>query len=249
MRIKRASHVFGKLLLCGAAVSFFHQHCSADSYLIYIGDEQQRDEARQVVLNILPENTEIEVKVLPRECRNRSEAQTQAEAIYAGVCELPCLVVSDEKGPYAALRLHGLSAEQIETAKKQAEAPEREPRTAEQEFSARLYLLCASLCVEDIDDKTLEKIVAECRDLLKHPLATEEQQQFIGYRCLYPALLLQYSRGYTGAHTPYTEAKLLEAIAALEAARDLNRESKIGKQAFNERERLRRARREARKYE
>ena len=40
-----------------------------------------------------------------------------------------------------------------------------------------------------------------------------------------------------------------EAIAALEAARDLDRESKIGKQAFDERERLRRARREARKYE
>ncbi|MBR4310898.1 MAG: hypothetical protein IKT79_07700, partial [Akkermansia sp.] len=59
----------------------------------------------------------------------------------------------------------------------------------------------------------------------------------------------QYKRGYNGAHTPYTEAKLLEAIAALEAARDLHRETKLGNQALKERERLRKARREARKYE
>jgi hypothetical protein len=54
---------------------------------------------------------------------------------------------------------------------------------------------------------------------------------------------------YKGAHTPASEAKLLEAIAALEAARNMDRNSNIGKQAYDERERLRKARRQARTME
>ena len=61
--------------------------------------------------------------------------------------------------------------------------------------------------------------------------------------------MLQYTNGYNGAHTPASEAKLLEAITALEAARDLNKDSELGKAASEERERLRMARRKARQYE
>ena len=240
---------FSHLLLCGATMAFLHPLCAADSYRVYLKDAQQQAEAEQIVRDALPKDTHFEVKVLPEDCRSQADAHTQSEAMHAGVTELPCLVVSDAQGPYTVLRLAGLTAEHLQAAKALADAPERAEQAAERDLAARLYLLCASLCVEEADDAALTGIVNECRALLEHSKATEEQKQFIGYRCLYPALLLQYSRGYTGAHTPYTEAKLLEAIAALEAARDLNRETKIGKQAFDERERLRRARREARKYE
>lgn len=249
MQASRANKMLRRLLFCGITAILFTRPCMADTYLVYIKDESQREAAEKLVKAVLPENADLQVTVLPTECHTRAEAQMQAEAIYAGVTALPCLVVSDEKGPYGVLPVVGLTTAQLQETKEQANHPEREARAAERDFSARLYLLCATLCVEEIDDATLSNVVAECRQLIEHPHATTEQQQFIGYRCLYPALLLQYSRGYTGAHTPYTEAKLLEAIAALEAARDLDRESKIGKQAFDERERLRRARREARKYE
>lgn len=240
---------FSHWLRYGAAMAFLHTVSAADTYRIYLQDTNQQPHAEQIVRAALPKDSAFEVKLLPADCRSQAEAKTQAEAINAGVMELPCLVVSDEQGPYAVLRLAGLTTEQVQAAKALATAPERAEQAAERDFAARLYLLCASLCVEEASDADLTAIVTECRALLEHSKATEEQKQFIGYRCLYPALLLQYSRGYTGAHTPYTEAKLLEAIAALEAARDLNRETKIGKQAFDERERLRRARREARKYE
>lgn len=249
MQARRANKMLHRLLFCGITAILFTSPCMADSYLVYIKDESQRAEAEKLVKAALPENADLQVTVLPTECHTRAEAQVQAEALYAGVMALPCLVVSDEKGPYAVLPVDGITAEKIQEVQPQAQHPERKARADERDLSARIYLLCATLCVEEIDDATLSKVVAECRQLIEHPHATTEQQQFIGYRCLYPALLLQYSRGYTGAHTPYTEAKLLEAIAALEAARDLDRESKIGKQAFDERERLRRARREARKYE
>lgn len=244
-----ARTIFSQVLLCGATVAFLHSVCAADTYRIYLKDTNQQAEAEQIVRTALPPETAFEVKVLPTDCRCRADAQTQAEAMHAGVTELPCLVIADEQGPYAILRVAELTGEKIQAAKASATHPERAEQAAERDLAARLYLLCASLCVEAPDAATLTHIVTECRALLEHPEATEEHKQFIGYRCLYPALLLQYSQGYTGAHTPYTEAKLLEAIAALEAARDLNRETKIGKQAFDERERLRRARREARKYE
>ena len=84
---------------------------------------------------------------------------------------------------------------------------------------------------------------------MSHSVATVHDRQLLGFRCLYPLLMLQYTNGYRGAHTPVTEAKLLEAIAALEEARDLDRESDIGKAAAAEREKLRTARRKARQYE
>ena len=230
-------------------MAFLHTVCSADSYRVYVRDANQQTDAEQIVRAALPKDATLEVKVLPTDCRSLADAQTQAEAMHAGVTELPCLVVADEQGPYTVLRLAELTGEKLQAAKALATHPERAEQAAERDMAARLYLLCAMLCVETPGDVELTHIVTECRALLGHPKATEEYKQFIGYRYLYPALLLQYSRGYTGAHTPYTEAKLLEAIAALEAARDLNRETKIGKQAFDERERLRRARREARKYE
>jgi hypothetical protein len=88
----------------------------------------------------------------------------------------------------------------------------------------------------------LEKCLATTRALISHPLATPADKQRLGFQCLYPLLLRQYTNMYTGAHTPASEAKLLEAIAALETARDIDRNTRIGRLAHAERERLRKAR-------
>ena len=100
-----------------------------------------------------------------------------------------------------------------------------------------------------LQGEALDKCLSTCRALMAHPLATQADKQRLGFQCLYPLLLRQYTNMYTGAHSPASEAKLLEAIAALEAARDLDRNSGIGKKAFAERERLRAARRQARTME
>ena len=100
-----------------------------------------------------------------------------------------------------------------------------------------------------LEGKELQQCLSNCRALMEHPFATPADKQRLGYSCLYPLLMREYANLYTGAHTPDSEAKLLEAIAVLEAARDADRNSDIGKKAFAERERLRKARRQARTME
>lgn len=235
--------------LLSAAVCTASCYAAAESYCIYTTPSSNEAALRQAAAALLPPKAELYVKKLPYECKSKEDAALQADAIAAGVTELPCLVISDAEGAYAVLRMEGLTQQAVEQAATTAQAPNRKQTAEQRRLNAQIHLLCAKLGIGEPSDPELEQIVTTCKELMAHPQATTEQQQFIGYRCLYPALLLQYTRGYTGAHTPYTEAKLLEAIAALEAARDLNRETKIGKQAFAERERLRAARREARKYE
>lgn len=240
-------HRAHKVLL--AAVCTAYTCAAADTYCIYTTPNGNEATLRQAAATLLPPRAEVCIKQLPYKCTSKEDAVLQAAAIADGVTELPCLVISDAAGAYAVLRMEGLTHQAIAQAAEAAQAPNRNQQAEQRRLNAEIHLLCAQLGIGEPSDPELEQIVTTCRALLAHPQATTEQQQFIGYRCLYPALLLQYTRGYTGAHTPYTEAKLLEAIAALEAARDLNRETKIGKQAFAERERLRAARREARKYE
>ena len=126
------------------------------------------------------------------------------------------------------------------------------PRTEEMQrrrFEAHLYLLCARVGLTPLDDDELTQAVQESRRLLHHRQISPNRQQFIGLRLLYPLLMEQYRRGYKGAHTPETEAKLLEAIAALEEAWDVDPQSTLGRRAYEERERLRMARRKSRQYE
>ncbi len=192
---------------------------------------------------------EYRVVELPEHAGNPADAKTRARAMEAGVTVLPSLVLRDEQGAYATLPFIGLTVKQLEEARQLANAPQREESASRRRFDAQCYLLCARISQADISDEALATAVEECRLLLQHATATDADRQFLGLRCLYPLLMLRYTREYSGAHSPQTEARLLEAIAALEAARDLDRETKLGKEAFAERERLRAARREARKYE
>ncbi len=188
----------------------------------------------------------VEVPPLPD---SPAAAKARAKAIEAGIAALPSLVLKDEQGVYAALPLTKLTPQKLEEARAQANDPQREDAASRRRFNARCYLLCARISQPGMADEAIINAIEECRLLMMHGKAENADRQFIGLRCLYPLLMMQYARGYNGAHSPQTEAKLLEAIAALEAARDIDRETSLGKAAFAERERLRTARREARQYE
>lgn len=192
------------------------------------------------------------VKYVPitTQCKTMHEAVNASKAVVAGVTEMPCLVLSDDVGEYMALPLRTLTAEQLKKAPEAAADPERRTKELTRRYRAKEYLLFARMSLNNpMSPEILELCLASCRALMAHPDATTEDKQLLGLRCLYPLLMLQYTQGYKGAHTPETEAKLLEAIAALEQARDLDPQSKLGKQAYDERERLRTARRKARQYE
>ncbi len=186
---------------------------------------------------------------VPEKADSPAAARAQARAIAAGVTALPALALLNEKGIYATLPLPGLTVQQLEEARAHADDAARQEAAARRFFEARCYQLCARISAPDMGDDALAAAIEECRLLLQSPAANDDDRQFLGLRCLYPMLMLQYTRAYDGAHSPYTEAKLLEAIAALETARDINRDTKLGKAAFAERERLRTARRKSREYE
>lgn len=236
------------LLLLSALFSGW-THADGESYKLFLRPDDNMQEAIEKVKSIIPANAELCIQTVPAQCQSTADAQAQAKALLNGVRELPCLVICDEKGPYAVLSYQQLSADTLQSAHALVNHAERETIAAEQEIKSRLYMVCAMLSEQSIDDATLELVVQECRLLLNHPHISMEQQQFIGYKCLYPALMLQYVRAYKGAHTPYSEKKFLEAITELEKARDIEPKSKLGRLAYAERERLRSARLKAKKYE
>lgn len=188
--------------------------------------------------------------VLADEAETMAAAINSANALKAGVEELPSLVISDERGEYAVIPLPRLSAATLEAAKAEATAPDRDQKARKRQFLAQQYLLFARMSLTSpLQGDALQQCLSSCRALMEHPFATPADKQRLGFLCLYPLLMQEYTNMYTGAHTPASEAKLLEAIAALEAARDADQSSDIGRKAFAERERLRKARRQARTME
>ncbi len=224
---------------------------ATESRELYVQASANMTPWEEVLAPLRAAEPELEYKLVevPAEPNSPAAAKARAKAIEAGIAALPSLVLADEKGAYAALPLTGLTVQKLTDARAKANDEQREDTAARRRFEARLYLLCARISQPAISDEALTNAIEECRLLLRHVKAEKADQQFLGLRCLYPLLMTQYARGYNGAHSPQTEAKLLEAIAALEAARDLDHETPLGKEAFAERERLRAARREARQYE
>ncbi len=194
--------------------------------------------------------SECRYVVLSSKAETMAEAINTANALKAGVEELPCLVIGDEHGAFAVVPLDQLSPERLQAAKANAKAPDREQLARQRNFAAQQYLLFARMSLHDpLQGDALAQCLSTCRALMEHPFASPADKQRLGFECLYPLLMREYANMYQGAHTPASEAKLLEAIAALEAARDADRNSSIGKRAFAERERLRAARRQARTME
>lgn len=242
-------HLRTILLLAAAA---FTPHAAAELYTVYLAEGTDSPALRKQVQKLLPGTAEAPAECryveLKSTCAQPADAEAQAAAIEAGVTHLPCLVVADAEGAYATLLLRGLKRKDIEETAALAVAPNREQLAEKRSYDARLYLLFARCQFEKAEEE-LAELVQECRSLMEHEHCTDELQQLLGLRCLYPLLMQQYTNAYKGAHTPASEAKLLEAIAALEAARDLAPNTALGKRAHDERHRLRMARREARKYE
>lgn len=226
--------------------------CSAQETWELFYPAGSKDEETKLVKSLqplLPKGVKLSLQPLPEKCRSASAAQSHAHAIDAGVHTLPCLVLRDEKGAYAALPLQGLTAESITHAQQQAAAaPDREQLTRHRRLTAQLYYLRAlwTLAQSPAEQDT---VIAAYREALQRPTADETARQHIGFYCLYPALMQQYAAEYNGGHSPRTENKLLEAIAAIEAVRDTNPETRLGRLAYDERERLRAARLKSRQYE
>ncbi len=225
---------------------------AGESWEVYV-DASAGDRAREqafATLRQLETGGTWTLVEIPAKALSPQDAKRIAKALEAGVKALPSLALRDERGAFASVPLEGITAEKLADARAAANAANRDALASRRRFEARRYLLCSRLGSRvALDDAHLASVIEECRQLLNHATATEEDRQFLGLRCLYPLLMIQYVRGYQGAHTPATEAKLLEAIAALEAARDINPQSALGREAYAERERLRMARRRSRQYE
>lgn len=240
-----------RLLLALLLLAGLH-HAGADEYTIYF--RQGTNTAAMV--NMLAPLRQAEPKaecryvVLSDKADTLAEAINAANAIKAGVSELPCLVMADARGVYATVPLEKLSAASLQAGKARAQAPERAQQNERRNFTAQQYLLMARMSlISPLQGETLAKCINTCRALMEHPLATPADKQRLCFECLYPLLLREYTNMYTGAHTPASEAKFLEAIDAVEKARDMDRSSIIGRKAYDERERLRKARRQARTME
>lgn len=248
-------HALGQLLrtLLLTAASLLPT-AAGETYTVYLPEGADVATVAHIIRKLLPRDEQkqpvaCEFKTLPYKCSNSKQAEVQAEALAAGVTHLPCLVIADDQGPFATLLLRGLKRADINKAAELATAADRREKAKRREFNAGLYLLFARCEYDEKTPETLSELVNECHILLSQNECSKELQQLIGLRCLYPLLMKQYATGHQGAHTPETEAKLLEAIAALEQARDIDPDSALGKRAHDERHRLRMARRKARQYE
>ena len=235
------------ILLCSCGLA-----TGGEEYTIYFRQGTSTSAmARQLApLRAARPQAECRYVVLDDTAETMAAAINSANALNAGVEELPSLVLSDDQGPYAVIPLPRLNAASLEAARAAATAPERNQKARQRHFEAQQYLLFARMAlISPLEGEKLQQCLSSCRALMEHPFATPADKQRLGYLCLYPLLMQEYSTMYKGAHTPASEAKLLEAIAALETARDMDRNSNIGKQAYDERERLRKARRQARTME
>lgn len=226
---------------------------SAATYTLYVQEGSPAPDYAAALAEVRRAEPEAEFRVVPLRSRNTTpeQARAAADAIRDGATALPCLVLADDAGAYAALPLGGVNAESLAKANAQAAAEGRATLAANRLFRAECYLLYARLGLQEMTPQNLAECKALCQKLMEQAQQRPAALQELGLRAMYPLLLLEYAQGYAvhHAHTPTTEAKLLEAIAVLEAARDLDPASRWGKAAHAERERLRMARRQARQAE
>lgn len=196
----------------------------------------------------LPQGVELRLRPLPADCHDTQTARRHERAIASGVRTLPCLVLRDARGAYAALQAEELSPERIEQGRHAASAPERDESDRRRKLAARVYYQRAlwQLCRTPAEQQSL---ISAWQEETHRENADEATRQCIGYYCLYPALMQLYAAEYKGSHTPRSEALLLQAISAIENVRDAAPESRLGKLAYDEREKLRAARLKSRQYE
>ncbi len=161
----------------------------------------------------------------------------------------PSLLIVAADGRYEKLRGHLLTPAGLQLALKNLPEGQRpDPRT---QVLAQLAEQRALSSDENVSAAAIARAVTACYEALQKDCLNDEDRQRIGLRLLYPLLMRQYSRTYKRhrSHTPETEAKLLEAVKAVEVARDIDPTSTLGREAFTQRDELRKARIKARAYE
>lgn len=231
-------------LLMGLALAYARQ----EEWELYHAAGADGAALAKQIQRLLPPEVELHLRPLANEHSDKKEERRHEHAIAAGVHTLPCLALKDAKGVYATLPLQGLTPELVAKARELATAPGREADAAKRRTLATLYRLRLSWSKYE-DDQTRGRVISHYRSLMQSRDIDEGMRQFIGLHCLYPALMQQYAASYAGAHTPRSEALLLEAIRTLEEVRDAAPASYWGRRAYEEREKLRAARLKSRQYE
>ncbi len=222
---------------------------SAEAWVVYHAPDAEVAALREKAESVVPEGTRVDYCALPRQCATVGDLDAQRAALEAGVCMLPCLVLRDAEGDYAALPLEGVTAETVRTAVELARAPHRKKEAQARRLTANIYYYTAYARLPFIPLQGQLAAVRVLQELAGSEMLTVEQRQYIALRCLYPALMNCYAREYQGAHTPKTERLFLQAIAALELARDIDPRTSLGRRAHEMREKLRSARLQAKKLD
>ncbi len=222
------------MTICGAR--------AGETWILYHAPGADVEALRGAAVRVAPADVTISSQCLPTSCESADDLNAQRSAIGAGVHMLPCLGLQDAEGCYAVLPLHGLSAQGVHTARDLARAPRRRELEAQRLLAADLYYDTACVHLPFIPQRDKAAAVAHLQTLAESLQFSVDTRQFIALRCLYPSLMRLYAAEYNGAHTPTSERLFLQAISALELARDLDTSSELGRQAHQERESLRAAR-------
>lgn len=237
-------------VLAGAAHLLLVGACGgAESWVVYHAPDAEVPALRERAQKIVPHGTSLVFCSLPQQCVSRGDLDVQRSALEAGVCMLPCLVLQDAEGPFATLPLDGLSAHTVQSAVSLVGSPQRKSQAQARKLTANIYYYTACARLPFMSPQEQLAAVRVLQGLAVSDMLSIRQRQYIALRCLYPALMTCYARTYQGTHTPKTEYLFLQAISALELARDLDPLSPLGRRAHEARENLRSARLQAKRLD
>ncbi len=235
-----------------AAVILCAVVCSSrgeETWLLYHAPDADVEALQQTASSAAPQGTAIRLQALPDVCQSARDLETTREAINAGVHVLPCLVLQDARGVYATLPLRGLTTKGVLTARKLASHPMRSEYAKQRRLAGSLYYDAACVQCNFVAREEKLKALDHMRSLAESERLPVGMRQLIALRYFYPSLMLLYAAEYNGAHTPASERLFLQAVSALEFARDLDADSELGRLAHEKREQLRAARLQARKLD
>ena len=220
-----------------------------ESWILYHAPGADVEAILQIAVNVAPPDTKITPQDLPDTCQTADDLKVQHAALSAGVRTIPCLVLQDAQGCYATLPLHGLSAQGVLAARQHANDPQRGQLATRRLLIADLYYDTARIHLPFIPAREKTHAIEHLRLLAESQNIPVGIRQFIALRCLYPSFMCLYAAEYNKAHSAVSEHLFMQAIAALELARDLDDSSRLGRLAYDEREKLRAARLQAKKLD
>ncbi|MCQ2367265.1 MAG: hypothetical protein MJ056_08930 [Akkermansia sp.] len=120
---------------------------SAETYTFYVqqGTPSPRYEKQMELVQKAAPAANCEQRQLEDKSATLEDAESAAEAIRNGAVQLPCVVVSDAQGAYAALPLDKLDEAAIAKAREAAQSPTRKQEQEKRDFDADCYLMFARL--------------------------------------------------------------------------------------------------------